>query len=218
MDDIVIVGAGGFGRELAWLIECINKQQKKYVIKGFIDDFQPIGSVIYSNYKVIDTIDSLISYRKKIKVVIAFGSTQKRLDIYNKIHTNHNISFPNIIAPEVSVNEDALGIGNIICKGNILTVDYKIGNFNLINLSCTIGHDVVLQNFITINPGSNISGNVLIKNNVEIGTGSKIIQGIEINENAIIGAGSVVVRNIPSHTLSVGVPAKPIKHLLNESR
>ena len=76
----------------------------------------------------------------------------------------------------------------------------------------------MLQNFITINPGSNISGNVLIKNNVEIGTGSKIIQGIEINENAIIGAGSVVVRNIPSHTLSVGVPAKPIKHLLNESR
>ena len=35
---IVIVGAGGFGREVLWLIERINEKKLCWKVAGFIDD------------------------------------------------------------------------------------------------------------------------------------------------------------------------------------
>lgn len=211
MEKIIIIGAGGFGREVEWLIERINSNKKEWEVLGYADDGVEIGTK--TGYtKVIATTDDLLDYQEETNVVIAIGNCNIRKKIYNKLKDNKNLLFPNIIDPKAIIDQDVkLGIGNIICAGTIATVNIKLGDFNIINLNCTLGHDDILNDFITIYPNANISGCVEIKDLVEIGTGTQIIQGKNITSNVIIGAGAAVVKDIEEEGTYVGVPVKKIK-------
>lgn len=212
MKKLVIVGAGGFGREVEWLVKRINKVNPTYEVIGYADDGKPIGEEIgYS--KVIYTIDELSKTEEDLYVTIAIGNAKVRKMIAEKLSSNTHLKFPNLIDPSVIYDEEEtiLGNGNIICAGTIMTVNIVIGNFNIINLDCTIGHDDVLKDYITIYPSVNVSGCVTINNCTEVGTGTQIIQGLSIIGNTTIGASAAVVKNIEESGTYVGVPVKKIK-------
>ncbi len=213
MNEIVIIGAGGFGREVKWLIERINSTQEKLMwnLLGFIDDNLNLGDIV-DGLPVIGNIEYLKKLDKEINVVCAVGNSKIRKSIIGNLKHNKNLNFPNIIDPSlISSNLVTMGQGNIICAGNIITVNVGIGDFCIVNLNCTIGHDAVIEDYVTVFPNVNISGNVTVGEQSEIGTGSKIIQGLKINPNCIIGAGSVIVRDLICRGTYVGVPAKLIK-------
>lgn len=218
MKQIVIIGAGGFGREVLWLIERINAKEMIWEIKGFIDDGIEAGTQI-NGYPVLGGIDYLQKLEDEIAVACAIGSSQTRKKIIEKISDKKNIEFPNLIDPNVQMSSYIkLGVGNIICAGSILTVNISINNFTTINLNCTVGHDVTLNSFVTIYPNVNVSGCVNIGEGTEIGTGSKIIQGKTIGEEIIIGAGAVVVKDIEIPGTYVGVPVKAVKYKDGEKK
>lgn len=205
--DILIIGASGFGREVAWLIE----ELEEWNIKGFIDDNENLRGKTINEYEVLGNCDDLMQFTSPINVVIAIGNPKIRKQIYQKLSKNPNILYPNIIANDVRIsNTNRLGIGNIICTHTILTTNITIGNFNHINLSCTLGHDAILKDYVTVYPGVNISGNVVIGSLAELGTGSKIIQGITISGEIIVGAGGVVVKDLINKGTYVGIPVKKI--------
>ncbi len=211
MKDILIFGAGGFGREVQWLIERINQEKPIWHIEGYLDDGMEPGTVI-NGYPVLGGMDKLKEYKDATAVVCAIGSAMLRRRIITEIKKAGRFIFPNLIDPGVKMSPFiTMGEGNIICAGNILTVNIIIDDFVIINLSCTVGHDAVLGSFTTVYPGVNISGCTRIETGAEIGTGSKIIQGMTIGENAVIGAGAVVIHNIPAECTAVGVPAHPVK-------
>lgn len=205
MKKIVVVGNGGFAKEVVWLIERINAVYPTWDFLGFIDCDTNAKSVIGND-------DFLVNYQEDIFVAVAIGSSDVRKKITEKYKINSHIHFPNLFDPSVMVSKSIVyGEGNIICAGVILTVDIKIGNFNIINLDCTIGHDVTIDDFVTLNPSVNVSGNTIIESISNIGTGTHIIQGLRIGYNSILGAGAVVVKDIPPKCTAVGNPAKPIK-------
>lgn len=212
MNDIIIVGAGGFGREVEWLLRRINqKSGNKWNILGYADDGIELGTSI-GNYSVVYKVNDLLSIDRKLNVVIAIGNSITRRRIYDIIKENSMLEFPNIIDPSVIMDDDIIfGIGNIICAGVVATVNVKLENFNIINLNCTLGHDDIIKSFVTIYPNSNISGYVKIDECVEIGTGTQIIQEKAITNNVIIGAGAVVVKDILESGTYVGVPVTRIK-------
>lgn len=212
MEKIVIVGAGGFGREVEWLINRINKVKPTYEIVGFADDGKEKGEQV-GHSEVIYTTEELSKVNEELNIVIAIGNAKVRKMIAEKLLVNDKLSFPNIIDPAVIYDDDEviLGDGNIICGGTIMTVNISIGNFNIINLDCTIGHDDILKDYITIYPSVNVSGNVVVENCVEIGTGTQIIQGLSIRDNVIIGASAAVVKNIVEEGTYVGVPVKRLE-------
>lgn len=206
MKDLVIVGRGGFAREVKWIVDCIDRSAENWNFLGYIDKDSNKPDVIGDDTYVLNR-------KEKLSVLLAIGNPQIRNKIYSVYKKNNFLEFPNLIDPSVKMSESVnLGEGNIICANNILTVDISLGNFNIINLGCTFGHDVRVGDFNTVNPGSNISGNVLLKDYTEIGTGTKIIQGITIEQGVITGAGSVITSDIPAQTTVVGVPAKIIKY------
>lgn len=214
MKQIVIIGAGGFGREVQWLIERINEKELTWEIKGYIDDGIDAGTEI-NGYPVLGGINELLEMQQEIAVVCAIGSSSIRKKIIERISSNPNIEFPNIVDPSVEMSKYVkFGKGNIICAGTILTVNIDIKDFSILNLDCTVGHDVVLNSFVTVYPSVNISGCVMIGKHTEIGTGTQIIQGKTISENVIIGAGAVVVKNIDISGTYVGTPAKRIGETL----
>lgn len=211
MKDIVIFGAGGFGREVQWLLERINGQKETWNILGYIDDSIKKGTLI-DDYPVLGGTQFLKEYESKLSVICAIGNAAIRKKIVESIRDNRSLEYPNLIDPSVLISKRVtLGEGNIICAGNILTIDIIVGDFNIVNLDCTIGHDVKIDSFVTIYPSVNISGCVKIDSLSEIGTGTQIIQGKNICSNVVIGAGSVVARDITEKGVHVGVPVRRIK-------
>ena len=210
--DIVLIGAGGFGREVLWQLNKVNADKKTYNILGFVDNTPALQGKEINGLPVLGDNQWLLDYQKEIYAVICIGNSKTRKSLYNTIKDNPNISFPTIIAENVRYSDSVtFGQGCIICLSSILTVNIKVGDFAIINLDCTIGHDAVLGDFVTLNPSVNVSGNVYIETGCEIGTGTNIIQGKTIGADTIIGAGSVVVKDIPADCTAVGIPATPIK-------
>lgn len=210
MEKIYIIGAGGFAREVAWLIENINEKTPKFEIMGFIDENLENRGKELNGYKVLGNIDYLNQIDEETNVIIAIGTGKVREEIVAKIK---NKRYPALIHPNVIVSKSVeIGEGSIICASNILTTNIIIGKHVIINLDSTIGHDAILQDYVTVLPGVHISGNTEIKSKTMIGTGTVIIQGVKIGEEAIIGAGAVVVKEIPDFCTAVGSPAKPIKY------
>lgn len=211
MKKLVIVGAGGFGREIAWQIQKNKFVKYNYDILGFVDDDENKINTYVNGYKVIGNLDWLLQYEDFISVVVCIADVNIRKKIIQALKKNPKIDFPVIVCEDVSVADSAfIGEGTIICEHSLISTNTNIGKYCIVDYHCSIGHDVVIKDLVTIYPGSNIAGNILIGELVEIGSGVQIIQGKNICSKAVIGAGSVVVRNIVEGCTYVGVPAKKI--------
>lgn len=209
MKKLYIIVAGGFGREVVWLVERINEKSKIWDIVGFIDDDEKIHGNKEVGYTVLGGCDYLGKQVEDVWCVCAVGSAKIRKEIIKKVYTYKNVHFATLIDPSVICSKYIqIAEGSIICAGTILTVNVTIGKHVIMNLDCSVGHDVVLNNFITVYPGVNISGNVIIGECCELGTGTKIIQGKNICDDCILGAGAVVVKDIKEIGTYIGVPAR----------
>lgn len=213
LKDLYIIGAGGFGREVAWLVERINEVEPTWNLKGFIDDNPACHGTYEDDYLVLGGCEYLLQTGEEAWVVCAVGSAKVRKIIVDKLKENDNLKFATLIDPSVILSKRVnIGEGTIICAGTIITVDVTIGKHVIINLDCTLGHDDVIGDFVTIYPSVNVSGCVTVGECSELGTGMQVIQGKNIGSESITGAGAVVVKNIPERCTAVGSPAKPIKY------
>ncbi len=212
MKDLIIFGASGFGREVAWLVERINKVSPTWNLLGFLDDNDDIQGENINGYKVLGKIDAVTSYPDAYFVcAIGAAKTRERI-IESMIALNPNIKFGTVIDPTVEMSDlVTIGEGTIICAHTIITVNITIGRHVIINLDCTVGHDAEIKDFVTLYPSVNVSGITNIGHAVELGTGMQIIQGKSVGDYSIVGAGAVVVKDIPEKCTAVGSPAKPIK-------
>lgn len=212
MKELYIIGAGGFGREVAWLVERINEAAPTWDLKGFIDDNTALHATMEDEYPVLGGCNDLGAMDHEVWVVCAVGSARVRKKIVEKLGQYGNVRFATLIDPNVQMSKRVkIGEGSIICAGTIITVDVSIGRHNIINLDCTIGHDAVLEDYVTLYPSVNVSGNVVLGQGVEMGTGTQIIQGKTVGQGSVVGAGAVVVKDLPERCTAVGSPAKAIK-------
>jgi len=212
-EELVILGAGGFGREMVFIISEINRRFNRYKILGFVDNDLSLKGKTINGYPVLGDDIWLLNYQKKVNLVICIGNPKARERAVAKYSTRCNVVFPNIVADNAKCSDDIkMGKGCIICFSAIITVNVTLGDFVLVMNNSVIGHDSVLADFSTILPSTTVSGNVSIGKHAEIGVGTNIIQQKSIGKNVIIGAGAVVVSDIPDNCTAVGVPAKPIKY------
>ena len=214
MKDLIIFGASGFGREVAWAVERINKVSSTWNLLGFMDDADDIQETEINGYKVLGKTDDVGDYPDAYFVVAVGASRIREKIVTNMKAINPSIKFGTIIDPSVEISDFVtIGEGTIICAHTIITVNIDIGSHVIINLDCTIGHDAILEDFVTLYPSVNVSGITNIGHAVELGTGMQIIQGKTVGDYSIVGAGAVVVKDIPARCTAVGSPAKPIKYL-----
>ena len=211
MKDIVILGSSGFGTEVLWLLEDNNQRKKEWNILGFIDDFSDSSEIL--GYPVLGNDEWLLKYERPVNAVCAFGNPALRCKVAEKfLNRAKYITFPNLISRAAVVSKHTImGQGNIICANSAISPTACLHNFVISNLSCTVGHNVVISNFATLNPGSSVSGNVMIGEGCEIGTGTHIIQGVRIGPYTVTGAGSTIIRDTPGYCTVVGVPGRVLE-------
>lgn len=208
MKNIIIIGAGGFGREVEMLVRQINNLKPQWNFIGYLDDGMLSGTKV-GNSKVLGSIESIFNFNDASFVIAIANASIKRKILRSIPNT---VKPATLIHPSVACGERVqIGGGTIICAGNIITEDIVIGEHVILNLSCTVGHDTTIKDLCSFMPSVNISGEVIIEKGVFVGTGTKIINQISIGEFSIIGAGAVVTKSIPANCTAVGVPAKPIK-------
>ena len=211
--DLYIIGAGGFGREVAWLVERINECAESWNLKGFIDDNKELHGTSCGGYRIFGGISYLLEEKTEIWCVCAIGNAEVRKRVIERLEDTPHVRFATLVDPKADISKSvSLGEGSIVCAGNIITVDICIGKHCIVNLDCTVGHDAVLGDFVTLYPSVNISGQVKVGECTEIGTGANIIQGKKIGSRTVIGAGAVVVSDIADDCTAVGVPAREVKH------
>lgn len=210
LQKIAIFGAGGFGREIACLLNKINEVEPTWELIGFFDDGITAGTEISHFGKVLGGIDTLNSYPEKLSVAVTIGNPKVLKSVVSKI-TNSNIDFPNIIAPSVYFSDPdtfKIGKGNIIQKHCSFSCDVTIGDFNVMDGADVFGHDDVIGSYNVFMPAMRISGEVKIGNENFFGVGSIILQQIKVGDSIRLGAGSVLMTKPKTGCLYMGNPAK----------
>lgn len=213
MKKIAVYGGGGFGREVACLINKINEQSPEWELVGFFDDGIKKGS--RNEYgEVLGGINELNQYPDDLAVTIAIASPKIVEKIVRNI-TSKNIFFPNIISPDVTLldtNNICMGQGNIISFNSVISCNVTIGDFNIFNGFVNVGHDTKIGSFNSIMPAVKISGEVFIGNRNFFGVNSVILQQITIGNDTVIGANSLIIRKTKDGMTYVGSPASIMKY------
>jgi len=211
---IAVVGAGGFARELAWLIsdiahdQSLQERPETMEVAGFL-----VSDPTKVNVRDSDILGDF-SWLEKNHVyglAMGIGSPEVRLRLSQELKRRFpRIPWPVLVHPSVKYHESCqFQEGVTICAGTIATVNVTIGEFALVNLSCTIGHEATIGAGSVVNPITAISGGVTIGKGVLVGTHVAILQYISIGDHAVIGSGAMVNKDVAPNTTVMGVPAKP---------
>jgi len=208
MEKIVIVGAGGFGREvLAWVRE-VRNTGKNWDIIGFVDD-NP-GALAGFDYDV-PIIDTIKGYQPQAehRLVLAMATpTRTKVAIADSL-IRRGAHFLSLIHPTVVMGANVTyGVGCVLCPYVVTTCDITIGDFVAINCHAVIGHDAVLGTGSTLYSYANINGRARVGTGVEIGSHACLLPGARVGDFATVGAGSVVLKQVKPGATVMGVPAK----------
>lgn len=210
MKDLIIIGGGGFAKEVIWLAGDCNRK-----VKGVLDDSIETHSTCIQGALVLGCISEWVNY-KECEFIIAIGSPRIRSKILKNMLSLGFPNFATLIHPSVRYsNTVSFGDGSIICAGSILTADITLGSHNILNLNVTVGHECQFGDYVTIAPMVAVSGNVLLSDLVEVGTGAVIRQGLSLLEGSMLGMGGVLTKNIPERIIFAGNPAKKLKEIVD---
>ncbi len=212
MKKLVIVGGGGFAREILWLIEDINKaaagQEAAYQVLGVIsregEGHMQGLPILGDDEWAFEHLD------KSIRFVLAVGDSEARARIA-LAYLQNGLHPLRLVHPSVVMSDEVqLGAGAVICAGAVLTVNIVLGDFCLINLNATVGHDCKLGDFVTLHPGVHLSGGVEIGDLSVLGSGAVVLPGLTVGEHSIVGAGAVVTTSLDGGATYIGIPAKAV--------
>lgn len=209
---VVIIGAGGFGREVLDIVDAIAADGVDLEPIGFVDDGEVNPDVLARlGAEVLGGAGVLADLPRGTRYVVAVGSAPVRRLLVGRAE-EAGLTPITLVHPSATQGRDVeIGTGSIICAGVRMTTNIRIGMHCHVNLNSTIGHDSVLDDFVSINPLVAISGNVRVCEDTMLGTGSAVLQGLAVGPGVAVGGGAVVVKDVQPGQTVVGIPAKPLR-------
>ena len=209
MNNVIIIGARGWGREWCEQLKYYPDYQKKFKIKGFLDDNSELLKGLSGYPPILSSVEDYQVEENDV-FLCALGDIDYRKK-YIEIIKNKGGYFGTFIDPTSRVFETAkLGEGVLVLPFCIVSSDVVIGDFTSLQPYCIIGHDAKVGRYCAIESSSFVGGGAIVADNCILHTRSTVIPKVHVNENVVIGAGSVVIKNIPANTTVFGVPARKV--------
>lgn len=212
--NIVVIGAGGFGREVCDIVEASNAAiPGSYKLLGVVDDAPSsvnMERLATRNIPYLGTIQELITeyVPSELSYVLGINSPSVKKKLAMQLDES-GFSPSTFIHPSATLGSNVeLGVGNVICAGARLTTNISLGAHVHVNINSTIGHDVTIGDYVSINPLAAISGDIVIEDLATIGSSAFLLQGLTIGTGSTVGAGSCVVKPVETGAVVKGVPAR----------
>lgn len=207
MKDLIIVGAGGFGREALYLALDINKHNPQWNIKGFIDDNEKALDGVRCDYPIIGKISE---WQPKENEVFAMGiAAPKTKEKLAELLIYKGAEFVSLIHPKAFIQPyTEIGIGSVIGHSASIGDNVKIGKFVNI-MGSMIGQNSIIDDYSTTTGFANVAS-AKIGKRVFIGSHAVVLNHLSVGDDAYICAGSIVVSKVKSGIKVIGYPAKKI--------
>ena len=214
MENLLIVGAGGFGRELYGIARECNGFGERFIIKGFLDD-NPDALNGFNGYPpIVGSPESYVPQTGDV-FITAIGSITARRRCAETLE-RHNAKFVSLVHRTASLGVNVeIGNGTLIAQNSFISADVRIGRHACIFQSVVVGHDTVLGNFAHVYALCSIGGEVKIGDGAAVYPGARIVPRRTIGNGAVVGIGSVVMLNVSPGTTVFGNPAAPMGHVFS---
>jgi sugar O-acyltransferase (sialic acid O-acetyltransferase NeuD family) len=205
----VIVGGGGFAREVAcWALDVCNRSPS-FTVRGFVDDDAALATAsgLPADVPYLGTI-SAFQPGPSDSLLVAIGTPATRRRIVESLR-GRGASFATLIHPTAVVARTAkLLPGTILCPLSLVSAGAVLDEFVIVNVASSVGHDVIVGAYATLSAHVDLTGGVHLGDEVLVGSGARVLPGISVGARAVLGAGAVVVRSVPQDTTVYAAPAK----------
>lgn len=206
MKHLLIIGAGGFGREIFNMAPSCRGYGVDWDVKGFLDDTpDPLGGC--GGYAPV--VGKIHGYEPQPDDVFlcAIGSVQGKRECVETILAKGG-EFISLIHKSVTFGRNCtVGRGCIMEMECRISCDISIGDFATIQDQCMFGHDVQVGAWCHLHPRVFLGGHAKLQEAVHIGYGAFIHPGKTVGANATVAAGAYVFRNVKPGTTVIGNPA-----------
>ena len=214
-ESLIIVGAGGFGRETLDVVEAVNRagEHPAFTVVGVLDDAPAqlaLDRLASRGIAFLGDIEAWLSGGEPGQYIIAIGNPRARAQVAERFREAGRDA-ATVIHPAATVGSGgSIAPGAVVCAGAQISTNVVLGRHVHVNPNATIGHDAVLADFVSINPGAIISGEVSVGEQTLVGAGAVVLQGLALGPGCTVGASACVTHDVGENKTVKGVPAREI--------
>ena len=210
MNRIIIVGAGGFGREVYGYAEDCIAAGAPWQMGGFLDDNPGALEGLDYPHGILGRIADYAP-QPDDRFILGLGLTKAKKNAAEMLSARGAV-FETLVHPTAIVGRNVrMGKGCILCPYASVTCDAVLGDFVTFNLYSNCGHDSVVGSWTTLSAHCNITGRCQVGEGVFFASGARMIPSAKVGDWATVGINSCVVMNIKPGISAFGNPAVKIK-------
>lgn len=205
---LILVGAGGFGRELInWAEDAAAQGGQAFA--GYLDMH---ADVLAGSAYALPWLGTPDGYAPQAgdEFVIAIGDPAGKRAVVEQLRAR-GARFARLIHPSAVVARTAvLGEGVVLCPHSMVSADARVGDFVAVNTLSSVGHDAVVGAYTTLSGHVDLTGYVQVGEGCFFGSGARVLPKVKVGARARIGAGATIMRNVAEDATMFTMPAKKL--------
>jgi sugar O-acyltransferase (sialic acid O-acetyltransferase NeuD family) len=206
---LVLVGAGGLGRETAELVRAINAATPRWDLLGFVDDDPRLEGAAVAGLPVLGPIELVTTLDAAVAICTArpaVGCSRRALAERLGLPVGQ---LPALVHPAASLsNSTVVGPGSLVLAGVVATAQVTLGAHVVAMPQVVFTHDDLIGDYATLASGVRLGGGVRVAAEAYLGAGALVREGVTVGAAALVGMGAVVLGDVPSGEVWAGVPAR----------
>ncbi len=203
MEPLILLGVGPHVREMAEIVERINREKPTWELLGFITEDENLAEQDWNGYPVLGGPSTIEKYPQ------AFFAPESE---WHRLWAVPLERFATLIDPSSFVSRSAsFGRGCVIYPGCFIGFRARLGNFVFCLSKTTINHDNQIADRVMLASSVTLAGEVTVETRVYLGQGSNVRQQLRIGSGSLVGMGSVVVKDVPPGCVVAGNPARILR-------
>ncbi len=202
---LIIVGAGGFGREVLQYAQDCHRAERGPQPVGFLDDAAGALNGYRVSVPLLGDLSMVAGLLDHV-FVVGVGDPWQRRDLARQI-TAAGGQLHSVVHPSAYVTDTAgIGVGCVLAPFTFLAVDSVIQDNVAVNAYACVGHDCVVGTHSVMSPYSTLNGYAELGSTCLLGTHASVASQVRVGRNSKVASGSVVLSDVPPGSLVIGTP------------